>query len=272
MVDWLNLFKEFADEVYREVKPILGSEKAREAMGRGAGGDVTKYIDFMAEDIAVRTLEAKSASCTLISEECGVKKIGRGGGDYVVLDSIDGTTNATRSIPFFSTSIAHATGSFLKDIDVGLVKDLCSGATFTALEGKGALEDGKPLKPSTVDSLERAIVAVDLSVQGKLPALMDRLLPILCRVLKIRSMGSTALEVCYVASGALDAFVDLRGMTRAPDLAAAYLILKESGGVVVTPSGEGLNMPLRADARTAFVSAANKTLSEEILQYLEANK
>ena len=271
MVEWLKLFQEISEEICQKVKPILGSEKAREAMGRGAGGDIMKYIDFLAEDLVVKALETRGASCILISEECGVRKIGGSDRDYVVIDSIDGTTNATRNIPFASTSIAHASSGFLKGIDVALVKDLYRGTTFTAQKGKGALGEGKLLSPSTIDSLGKAIAAIDLSVQEKLPALMDRLLPLLCDTLKIRAIGSTALEVYYVASGALDAFVDLRGTTRAVDLAAAYLILKESGGTIITPSGEDLTMPLKADARTAFISAANKTLRNEILHLLKAS-
>ena len=269
MIDWLNLFREISEEVCHKVKPILGSEKAKEVIGIGAGGDLTKYIDLLAEKIVVEKLEAKEASCTLISEECGMRKIGKTSGDYVILDSIDGTTNATHNIPFVSTSIEHATNGFLNSVDIALVKDLYQNTVFTAIRGKGANGGGKPLKPSTIDALGKAIIAVDLSFQDNLPTLLNRLLPILCKSLKIRILGSTALEMCYVASGALDAFIDLRGMTRAPDLAAAYLILKESGGTVTKPSGEDLNIPLKADARTAFFSAANKSLSGEILKNLK---
>jgi myo-inositol-1(or 4)-monophosphatase len=272
MIDWLNLFQEASEKVCRKVKPILGSEKAKKVMGMGAGGDLTKYIDLLAEKIVIETLEAKDASCTLISEECGLRKIGKSSGDYVILDSIDGTTNATHSIPFVSTSIAHATNGFLNSVDVALVKDLYRNTIFTAIRGKGANGGGKPLKSSTIGTLGKAIIAVDLSFQDNLPTLLSQLLPILCKTLKIRTLGSTALEVCYVASGALDAFIDLRGMTRATDLAAAYLILKESGGISTKPSGEDLNMLLKADARTAFFSAANKVLSGEILQNLKTNK
>ena len=98
------------------------------------------------------------------------------------------------------------------------------------------------------------------------------LLPVLTKALKIRIIGSTALELCYVASGALDAFIEFRGMTRVTDLAAAYLILKESGGIIVTSKGEDLNMPLRADARTEFISAANEALYLEILNSLKADR
>ena len=269
MVDWLKLFQEIADEIRQDVKPFFGSEKAREDMGRGAGGDTTKYVDFLAEEIVVRTLEAGEVPCTLISEECGTRRIGRGGADYVVLDGIDGTTNSTRNIPFVSTSIARSTGNRLGDVDVALVKDLYRDLDYTAIRGKGAFEEGKPLHVSNINSLERAIVAVNLTPRERLPGQINRISPVLFKALKFRQLGSTALEVCYVATGALDAFIDVEGLARATDLAAANLILKEAGGITVTSLGEELDMPLRTSARLPFVSAANKTLCSEILSYLK---
>ena len=269
MTDWLSLFQEISKEIYSKVKPFFGSEKAKEAIGRGAGGDLTKFIDLLAEEIVIEHLEARDISCILISEECGMRKIGKGEENYVVLDSIDGTTNATRNIPFVSTSIAHASHCYLNTVDVGLVKDLYQNIEFTATKGKGAFKDGEPLRPSTVDSVEKAILAIDLGPKEKLSELMNQLLPILSRTFKIRHLGSTALEMCYVSSGALDVFLDLRGLVRATDLAAAYLILKESGGLTITPTGEELDMPLQANARASFISAANKILCNEILNCLK---
>jgi myo-inositol-1(or 4)-monophosphatase len=82
---------------------------------------------------------------------------------------------------------------------------------------------------------------------------------------KLRQLGSTALESVLVASGALDAFVDLRGLSRAVDLAAATLIVREAGAYIVAPDGEDLDMELRADERTSFIVAGNQTLLRQIM-------
>ncbi len=272
MTDWLRLFHQFSEKIYQEVKPIFGSEKAREVVGRGVGGDLSKYIDLVAEEIVVKALEAEDISCILISEECGIRKIGRDSESYVILDSIDGTNNATRGIPFVSTSLAHASHDNLNAVDVALVRDLYRGVEFTALKGQGALEEGKPLHLSTIDSLEEAIVALDLGPKEKLPELLNLALPVLRKAFKIRHLGSTALEICYVASGALDVFLDLRGLTRATDLAAAHLILKESGGLIVTPMAKELDMPLRADSRSSLIATTNKVLCSEILNCVKPEK
>jgi len=266
MTDWLKIFQEAAEEIEKKIKPFLGSEKAKTTAGMGAGGDKTKYIDLLAEGTVIKILEAHNISCTLISEECGVKKIGNSREDYVVLDSIDGTTNATRSIPFFSTSLAHAKSGFLKDIDVALVRDLNNDHNFTAKKQEGAFQDNKPLRSSQIDRLEEAIIALDLSRQDRFQILINQIIPILWKSLKIRSMGSTALEICYVASGALDAFLDLRGTTRAIDIAAAYLILQESGGITLNLKGEKVNIPLKADSRSTLISTGNRDLSKDILE------
>lgn len=269
MVDWVNLFHDISEQIRLEVRPLFGSDKAREAMGRGAGGDISQYIDLRAEEIVIHTLESQSISCILVSEESGRKTIGDGSGGYVVLDSIDGTTNATRGVPFSATSLAHAVTEYLTSVDAAMVRDLYRGVTFSAVKGRGAFEDGKRLSPSAIASLGEAIVAVDLGPREQLAELIHRVLPVLSRAWKLRHLGSTALEVCYVAAGALDVFLDLRELTRATDLAAAYLVLQETGGSTVTPRGEELNMRLRADARTSFISTSNMTLRGEVLTCLE---
>jgi hypothetical protein len=80
-------------------------------IGRGAGGDVKKRIDLASESALVQTLEKHHASCTLISEESGVKTIGDNPCEfYVTADPIDGTANAVRGLPFVVESKAALIG------------------------------------------------------------------------------------------------------------------------------------------------------------------
>lgn len=273
MVNWLCLFQKIAREIYRAAEPLLGTEQANKRMSYGAGGDITKYIDSLAEKIVIHGLQAEQVSCILISEECGKMKIGAGTNDFVVLDSIDGTTNATRGIPFVSTSIAHAAGSHLRDVDVALVKDLNQGIEFSAIKDQHAYIDRtnhrELLIPSSTSNLEKAIVAIHLAPKEKIPMLINSTSPIVSQAHKIRYLGSTALEICYVASGALDAFLDLGGIARVTDIAASYLILKEAGGISTTLQGIELNLPLKVSARTSFISASNQNLLDELIRKLK---
>ncbi|MCJ7610341.1 hypothetical protein MUP00_11890 [Candidatus Bathyarchaeota archaeon] len=266
IVDWIRLFGDAAAEIRRETQPLFGSEKAKQAQGRGAGGDVTRFIDALAESIVIRTLQENHVSCILVSEEKGTQQICEAGGhDYVVLDAIDGTTNALHRIPFSATSIAHANGTMLHDVDIALIMELNTGDTYWAEKGEGAYEGENLIHPSEVTRLEDSIVSVELTYRIDFQRLIRRLAPIMACTSKLRQLGSTALESVLVASGALDAFVDLRGLSRAVDLAAATLIVREAGAYIVAPGGEDLDMELRADERTSFIVAGNQTLLRQIM-------
>jgi myo-inositol-1(or 4)-monophosphatase len=268
MVEWLSLFLELTEDIRRRVQPLLGSPRAREVRGIGAGGDVTRAIDAVAEKTVIEALERRHVSCTLVSEECGTLPLNKGGGDYVVLDAIDGTTNALHGIPFVSASIAHASGPRLSDVDVGIVMDLVSGAVYTARRRGGAYVGDRPLRPSKIDSLQEAVVSLELTYRRDMRGLLRRLTPIMEKASKLRHLGSTALEAVYVASGALDAFIDLRNVTRAVDIAAASLIAREAGAAFVTPEGEEPDIELKATARTSFIVVGNPLLMQEILMLL----
>ena len=90
----------------------------------------------------------------------------------------------------------------------------------------------------------------------------------LIRTRHLRHLGANALEICYVADGATDAFIDIRGKLRVTDIAASNLIILEAGGIMVTPEGTQLNAPLAATQRVAFIAAANKTIYENIKKFL----
>lgn len=272
MVNWLGLFQAISKEVYNEVNSMFGSDQAKKIVGRGAGGDMTMHIDKRAEEIVIKFLERKNVSCILVSEECGIKIIGENLKDYVVLDGIDGTSNAVRGIPFTSISIAHATEPYLHAVDVGLVMDLSKGITFSAETGKGAYEEGCLLEPSSITSLMEGVFSVKIPVNMKRKEILHditRLMPLILNMRKLRQLGSVALEMCYVASGRLDACVDLRHKIRATDFAAAYLIVREAGGVILNPDGNEVVMELKANAKTSFVAAANLTICRKILKLLQ---
>lgn len=269
VVDWLRLFEDAAWEIGERVTPLFGSEAAGKAYSRGAGGDVSKEVDLLAEETVIKTLEDSGVSCVLVSEECGVKRLGAGeSSGYVVLDGIDGTTNAVHGLPFVATSLAFAEGPHLQDVRMGLVMDYSSNVIFHAEKERGAFREEKRLITSSVTDLHDAIISFEVGDPRERKDQMQSLLPILANAKKIRILGSTALELCYTASGALDAFIDVRTVARATDLAAAHLILAEAGGLSVTPAGRPLDLTLKATATTALIAAANPRLSKNILEWL----
>ncbi len=227
MTDWKLLLHEIAEQVQNSLKPILYTEQAKKIVGKGAGGDQTRYIDKLAEDTVIKILEENHVSCTLVSEEAGTKVIGDNPEGYIVLDSVDGTSNALRGIPFYCMSVAFSTSPNITGTTVGLVIDLANNETFYAEKGKGAYKNDKLITPSQVTEIDAAIIGIELGQLSNRQQL-ERVSPLILASKKLRHLGATALEVCYVASGQLDAFVDTRSLARSTDIAAAYIILRET--------------------------------------------
>jgi len=252
-----------------EILNLLGSEEAKAGLGMGAGGDVIKKIDLVAEDALIRTLRDFEVSCTLISEESGTQEIGSSPSSfYLVTDPLDGTTNAVRGAPFMAISLAVSKKPYLRAVETALVCDPIHDVTYTAKSGGGAFRNREKIQPSETTSLEEAVIGVDFNML-KIRELMPKLIPLLERIKHLRHFGADALELCYVADGKTDAFLDLRGKLRVTDIAAAYLILREAGGIMVTPKGDELDAALDPSQRVAFVASANKSIYNKIQKLLK---
>jgi len=265
--NWSRILKETAADTYLAVGPLLGTEISRKVVGIGTGGDTTKQIDLIAERAIIRYLERNKVSCTVVGEECGTVRIGEEPEAYVVVDSIDGTTNAVRGISFASTSIAVSPKDRLNDVEHAIVMRLDNGKAYTAEKGRGAEYDGGRICPSEVKSIRDAVISIDIS---RSPENIDRILPLMKSASHIRCLGSAALEICQVGSGQLDAYVDVRGKLRTTDIAAAMLVLKEAGGVVLKPDGKELDdVPVTVVNRFSLVAASNIKMFRTILQKLE---
>ena len=264
---WLSVLKDAAAEVRRAIKPLIGSRESGEVVGLGAGGGFSKYIDIVAERAVVEYLDRSSIPCVLVSEESGVKRIGEGEPEvYLILDSVDGTTNAVRGINFISTSIAASPTDKFNDVEAAVVMRLDDGGVYTAEKGGGAKYNDADIQPSDVRVLNKAVISVELS---RSPGNIDRVVPVLKEAKSVRSLGSGALEICHVASGQLDAYVDVRRMIRTTDIAAATLIIKEASGVILKPNGEPLdNVQLTRLERFSLIAAANTELFNQIASLL----
>lgn len=272
MIEWLGVLKACSENMRKGISPLFGSVEAKIGFGTGAGGDVKKQIDIVAENALIQTLKEHQVSCTLISEESGIIKIGSHPSRfYVTADPVDGTTNAVRGLPFMGTSMAVSRKPVLRNIETALVTDVLRGITYTAEKGKGAYRNGKRIKSSQTTTLDEAIVGVDFC-DFKARIVVDRLIKILEKTRHLRHLGANALEICYVADGTIDAFLDVRGKLRVTDIAAAYLILLEAGGIITAPQGKKLNVPLDPTQRLSFVATANKPIFDAIQKSMKTTK
>jgi len=262
---WLDVFREIACQLQEEVASLSGKPEARREIRVGAGGDTTTLIDQQAEEIILNrllSLQAQGENFTLVSEELGYREFGSGG-FHLLVDPIDGSLNAKRGIPFFSTSFALVDGKRLSDTQSGLVINLANGDQFWATRGKGSFLNGRPLEATGSERME--ILAYEANRPPSDLAILSPLLPF---VVRTRCLGSTALDLCYTACGYIDLFIIPRS-SRSFDLAAGKLILEESGGIVTDLEGEDLgSLSIDLKRRTSLLASLSPKVHQQAIKIL----
>jgi myo-inositol-1(or 4)-monophosphatase len=223
------------------------SEERTVYEGIGEGGDRTLVIDRECEDVVFAELEKLAeggASFVAVSEERGEVTFGSGGEQRVVIDPIDGSLNARRTIPSFAVSIAVSSGPSMADVEFGFVHDFGADEEFIASRGAGAQLNGTPARVSAeTDPLE--VVGVESAEpEWSLPAFEA----LAGKVFRLRVVGAIAISSAYVAAGRFDAMLSLRSC-RSVDAAAAQLIVREAGGEVAFGGGELSDAMLDLESR-----------------------
>lgn len=246
---------------------LRGSDEAGKELGVGAGGDVTRLLDFELEKAIVRSLSRDLGDFTLVSEESGIKECGRGG-YTVVVDPLDGSTNALRGYPACSSAIAVAKGEYLEDVIAAGVINLVTGDIYYAEKGLGAYLNNLKIRPRNTSRVEDAFIAFELNVRGQINGYVLRIAELVEKARHVRLIGSDALEICFIASGTSDAFIDLRGFLRSPDFTASVFILKEAGGIVTDANGEKLNCKLDPKVRSTIIATCTTELHRDLLNRL----
>lgn len=273
---WSRISNRIMGEAHEAVKPLVGMEEAGKVVKMGADGTPTKFIDLLAEEKVVEVLEDAGRPVTLISEEIGEFKIGKGPSEAVfVVDPLDGTRNAIKNIPAYGISIAVVDPSgtsnsvtdlgklTISDVEIGFVKNFATGDIYNAQKGMGAFLNGNKISPSprtdvSGSSIGAYIYRAEMSKIDKL-----------CKTVRsMRILGSVAIELCYVADGTYDAFLDVRGNLRIVDISAAKLIIEESKGFVTDENCKPLKSGLNVLDRTSIVASCNKNIHREIIEIL----
>ena len=253
--DIIGILKEASRLIYQNTKGMAGTPDAAGDYGVGAGGDVSRRIDIVAEKTVLDFLEGAGLPCVVLGEECGRVELSEDPAGYVIMDAIDGSANAVRGVPFFCSSLAFATGDSLSTVSAGVVTDLSTGDMYWATAGGGAYMNDKPIRVRDENPIYR-IVGVNTS--GATPELAARMQPLFEDNNHIRHFGANALEMALFARGLLDAFVDIRDMIRIQDIAAGYIIAKEAGGILLDEQMKPLDANLEYGTRISFVMASNK--------------
>jgi myo-inositol-1(or 4)-monophosphatase len=267
----INFLKKLTFEVYNAVNPLLGTQEASKKYKKGAGGDISMQIDIVAEKVVINALEKANVNLLLISEELGEIYIGDKdkallNQKVLIIDPLDGSNNAVRGVPYCSVSIAYAVGNNIKDIEKGVVLNLYTKDIYWAEREKGAFLNGTRIHVSDLDITKKCFFELNLPMKNLIKNL-QKLNPIIKRFYRIRILGSTALTLCQIAGGSMEAFINLRNSNRIVDAAAGILILKEAGGKIFTLDGEQIDLKLSIKSKFPFI-ACNANLESFLIENL----
>jgi myo-inositol-1(or 4)-monophosphatase len=201
--------------------------------------------DLAADEAALGVL--RRAPVGVLSEESGLHAPERE--VTVVIDPVDGSTNAWRGIPWYATSLCAVDPQGPR---VAVVVDLPHGRRFQAVRGAGASVDGAPIYPSRCEELGKAIVGVSGLPPGR-PGWRQ-----------YRALGAQALDLCAVAEGRLDAYVDSIPPAHGPwDYMGGLLVCHEAGAVAADAFGRD-PVVLDVAARRTPLAAATPALYGQI--------
>jgi myo-inositol-1(or 4)-monophosphatase len=185
--------------------------------------DVVTEADRAAEELVRQRLAELRRDDAVLGEE-GEDRAGTTGVRWVV-DPIDGTVNYLYGLPEYAVSLAAEVDG---EVVAGVVVNAATGAVYAAARGHGATRDGVPLRVRTTVPLAQRLVLTGFGyrpeVRAHQGAGVARLLP---RVRDIRRMGSCALDLCHVAEGTADAYVEEGPQPW--DWAAGSLVAREAG-------------------------------------------
>jgi len=262
----INILREASKKIYENVKDLAGTDDAGGDFGRGAGGDISRNIDIIAEKTVLDYLKEINFECIVLGEECGRVEISKNPKGYIIMDAIDGSANSVRGVPFFCSSLAFATENKLSSITEGVITNLSSGEMYWASKNKGAFLNESKIQ---VHNKEPIYKIVGINTSGASPELMKKLHPIFEQHNHTRHFGANALEMAMFARGLMDIFIDLRNKIRIQDIAAGYLIVKEAGGILLNDKFETLDADLSYETRISFIAAANQKILDDVFSQIK---
>ena len=178
-----------------------------------------------------------------------------------IIDPIDGTTNYSRHIPNYSVSIGISIDDNQgnREMAVGVIYDPSCNELFSAVRGQGATVNGRAMAITVTDVLSEAALSFDWS-RGQAERELDvqMLIRMANRVRTVRSYGSAALGLAWLASGRLDIYANYT--LNAWDLAAGSLLITEDGGIIGDMTGAQVSLTGQGN-----VLAANPHLYAQVL-------
>ena len=220
--------------VAREAGELVRTRReygVRVAATKSSDTDVVTEADRASEALIQERILAARPDDGILGEE-GSDVEGTSGVRWVV-DPIDGTVNYFLGLPQYAVSIGVEVDGVIR---VGVVVNAATGAEFTAVRGRGATADGRPISVRETRPLERAVISTGYNYEPPIRARQAAAVAeLVVRVADIRRFGSCALDLCALAAGQADGYVEEGCMPW--DYSAGGLIAQEAGAVVEVLTG-----------------------------------
>ena len=221
-------------DVAREAGALVRSRRAdgvTVAATKTSATDVVTEADRASEELIVGRVLAARPDDGFLGEE-GSDTVGTSGVRWVI-DPIDGTVNYLYGLPQYAVSIGVEVDGV---VEVGVVVNAATGDEFAAVRGRGATRNGVPIAVREPHPLARAVVATGYNYVPEVRARQARsVAELVVRVADIRRFGSCALDLCAIAAGWSDGYVEEGCMPW--DHAAGGLVAREAGAVVEVLTG-----------------------------------
>jgi len=246
---FLNEMAAAADSAYRYAMNHMTATERSEDIGLGGDGTPTMFLDRHIEEPVLDVIARHGSN--VLSEEVGW--IDRGSAITVVIDPVDGTANSAAGVPISAFAAAIV-------VDDVVTESLCTwlGTTY-------AWHAHRDQEIARTTTGKNSLAGSALSMLRPRPATWSSWSALALEAERVRVLGSSVIEGCLVADGAIDAFCDPGGdIHRIVDIAAAQLIVERAGGAVVDAHGRPFSFEPNLSLRWSGVFAATRHLAEEI--------
>lgn len=256
--------------LHEEVRRTLSASTIDHArvLGKNPKGDQRRGFDVAADIVARRFLEQEFSAGVILSEESDDYRFGDTEPDYrFIVDPVDGSDNWGRGLPLSSIAVAvlPAQGPIaLGRVLAALVGGLDEETPIVATRGQGAHRGAEKLRASDTQRTADAFISCELNHFAPTPQVGD----LFARARAVRSYGCASQAIALVASGAIDAHVDIRSRLTPESFLGAAAILREAGGCVLDTHGNPLPEFADIRQRATIVAAATEELASEIIDAL----
>ncbi len=229
---------------------------SREGVREKALHDLVTHVDVGSQKIIMESLHNAFPNYGFLAEEDEVANSRLDRPIRWIIDPLDGTTNFTHGVPPYAVSIALHDG---KHVLLGVVIEVVSGETFTAIRGEGSYLNGQPMHVSRTSGLDQALVSTGFPYRSvdHVDAYLAVLRTLMVQCRGVRRHGSASIDLAYLAAGRFDGFFETGLMPW--DVAAGALLIREAGGTV-TDFGRGSDPVFCRQ-----ILASNSLLQEEML-------